>query len=181
MPAAHEESGSQAQGFTEEAEFPSLCKDAPHTCKFGEVLAEGVLTYVKVLYCGDVKRTPRIRHICVPKAMEDALAEMEADGIDDYHETVPSSPIIVLLNFPKYGKRSRRGKVFHSNLEQCRAPEQDKSFVARGAEMALGLLHVHDLGVVMSYRLHQHLMDVSISPSGQDNLFCSLLCVQGAQ
>lgn len=70
-PAVHAGSGSQTKGCTKETECRSLLEDVPHTFNFGEVLPEVVVTDVTdlLLFCGDVKRTPRKRHIRVPTAI----------------------------------------------------------------------------------------------------------------
>lgn len=110
-----------------------------------DTVCHGVVIDIKVLFRGNVKPTGRRWHIRVSSALDDTVAEMEADVVDIPDSAAPPSSGV--LTCAKCQKKYRQGIDLQKLMGNCGGPEPDKSVLPRGASMAVGILHRHDLGV----------------------------------
>lgn len=140
------------------------------------VCMEGEVTDVRVLFRGDVRRTMRRRHTRVVSAIDDAMAEIEADGADNsFHKDVRVTGV---LKCHKCAKRYRQRKAMEDHVVRCEGSGRDRCFLARGAAMAMEMMHCKDLGVYISATAHPHLADINVEASTVESVLCPLLWVR---
>lgn len=127
---------------------------------FGHVVMRGVVTDVRVLFSGGVERTSRHRHIRASTENDDAMEEIEADGVPEtVHVSAPDSTLLKCRNCSKRYKQRRAIEEHGVVYERT---ERDRSVLARGTVMAMEMLHLHDIGVYKSEKAHPHLAGIAV-------------------
>lgn len=112
---------------------------------FTDTIFVGHVTDVRVLYRVDVNGTIMKRLIRITSALDDAAAQIEADGVDCSSEA--RSMASDLLSYSKYCKRYRLRRALAVHVASCRGPDPDRSVLAGGASLEMDLLYTQQLCV----------------------------------
>lgn len=127
---------------------------------FTETIFVGNITDVRVLFQGNGKGTVRNWHIRVNRALDDAVAEIESYGVDS--SDVTRSMASDVVSPMKGRKRCSLRRYLPLHLASCHGPDPDRSVLARGAAMDMGILHTHQVGVYTSEKKYPHLDGVTV-------------------